>query len=103
MALARACYQQSDLYLLDDVLHDTDTGGHNVTQTVFVECGSMYREDGPIALAPVGETLFVQGVAAMAASGTYGRTRIGAGITTSSDPGKGFSKRIRPSSSILPS
>ena len=34
-----------------------DTGaGHNVTSTVFVDCMSRYRTDGPEALRPVGET-----------------------------------------------
>ena len=32
-----------------------DTGsGHNITHSVFVECGSMYRADGPTELKPVG-------------------------------------------------
>ena len=33
--------------------------GHNVRQTVYVECGSAYRTSGPAELAPVGETEFV--------------------------------------------
>jgi hypothetical protein len=33
-------------YLLDELLADTGSG-HNITQSVFVECGSMYRADGP--------------------------------------------------------
>jgi L-fuconolactonase len=38
----------------------TDTGsGHRVEETVFVECGSGYRADGPEAFRPVGETEFV--------------------------------------------
>jgi predicted TIM-barrel fold metal-dependent hydrolase len=37
-----------------------DTGsGHNVTQTVFVECGSSYLESGPVHLRPIGETQYV--------------------------------------------
>ena len=35
--------------------------GHNIVQTVYVECGSDYRTDGPAALAPVGEVEFVVG------------------------------------------
>ena len=32
-----------------------DTGaGHNVVQTVFLECGSSYHPDGPEHLQPVG-------------------------------------------------
>src|SRR5689334_2900215 len=68
-------------YLLDEVLADTGSG-HNVVSTVFVECRSMYRADGPLELRPVGETEFVNGVAAMSASGQYGPTRIAAGIVS---------------------
>jgi hypothetical protein len=39
--------------------------GPNITQTVFIECGSMYRADGPVKMKPVGETKFVNGNAAM--------------------------------------
>lgn len=38
------------------------TGGHNVIDTVFVECNSHYREDGPEELKPVGETEWVASV-----------------------------------------
>ena len=39
---------------------EEDTGsGHRVEHTVFVECGSGYRPDGPEAFRPVGETEFV--------------------------------------------
>ena len=57
-------------YLLPELLEDL-TSGHKVESTVFVECGSFYspRSDG---LQFVGETQFVGGVAAMAASGRYG-------------------------------
>ena len=54
--------------------------GHNVRATVFVQCASMYRADGPDALKSVGETEFVNGVAAMCASGRYGEVRACAGI-----------------------
>lgn len=66
-------------YLLDELLEDTGSG-HNVVSTVFVECFSMYRADGPEAMKPIGETEFVQGVAAMSASGGYGETCACAGI-----------------------
>ena len=48
-------------YLLEELEEDGAT--HNVRQTVFIECGSEYREEGPDELAPVGETDFVEGVA----------------------------------------
>jgi predicted TIM-barrel fold metal-dependent hydrolase len=71
-------------YLLDELLADTGSG-HNVVSTVFVECASMYRAEGPEALRPVGETEFVNGVAAMSASGQYGAIRVGAGIVGFAD------------------
>ena len=66
-------------YLLDELLEDTNSG-HNVVSTVFMECGAMYRVAGPEAFRPVGETEFVNGVAAMSASGLYGETRTCASI-----------------------
>jgi len=66
-------------YLHDELLADL-TRGHNVVATVFVQCGAMYRADGPAHLKPVGETEFVNGVAAMSASGLDGEVRACAGI-----------------------
>jgi L-fuconolactonase len=71
-------------YLLADFLHDI-SGGHNIRQTVFVECGSMYRSSGPQELRPVGETEFVQGIAAQSASGQYGNTAVASGIVGFAD------------------
>ena len=71
-------------YMLDELLADTDIG-HNVRGTVFIECRAMYRADGPKALRSVGETEFVNGVAAVAASGVYGNTRACAGIVGHAD------------------
>ena len=47
-----------DRYLLQDLAADIQTG-HNVLATVFIQCGSEYRTDGPPELRPVGETEFV--------------------------------------------
>ncbi|RDJ20300.1 amidohydrolase [Bosea caraganae] len=66
-------------YLLDELLADTGSG-HNIRATVYLQCRSMYRQDGPPELASLGETEFVNGVAAMSASGLYGNTRHCAGI-----------------------
>ncbi|MDF1720085.1 MAG: amidohydrolase family protein [Minwuia sp.] len=71
-------------YLLDELLADTSSG-HNIVATVFIECGVMYRAAGPEALRPVGETEFVNGVAAMSASGNYGPIRACAGIVSLAD------------------
>lgn len=66
-------------YLLDEILADL-RGGHNICATVYMECGAMYRAGGPEPMRCVGETEFVNGVAAMTASGTYGDVRVAAGI-----------------------
>ena len=71
-------------YLLDELLADLNTG-HNIVATVFEECHSMYRADGPAEMRPVGETEFVAGIAAMSDSGNYGKTRIAAGIVGAAD------------------
>jgi predicted TIM-barrel fold metal-dependent hydrolase len=71
-------------YLLDELLADLGTG-HNVVATVFLECRSMYRADGPPELRPVGETEFVAGIGAMSDSGAYGTTRVAAGIVGYAD------------------
>jgi len=49
-------------YLLDELLRDT-ASGHNIAKTVFIECGSHYRDSGPENLRPVGETEFVEAIA----------------------------------------
>lgn len=71
-------------YLLDELIADTGSG-HNVVSTVFVECSSMYRAEGDVAMRPVGETEFVNGVAAMSASGQYGSTAACLGIVSYAD------------------
>jgi L-fuconolactonase len=45
-------------------LHADTLSGHQVEQTVFVECAAAYRSDGPVEYGPVGETEFVAGEAA---------------------------------------
>jgi L-fuconolactonase len=71
-------------YLLPELLADTGSG-HNVTATVYLEWLSMYRAEGPAELRPIGEIAFANGVAAMTASGTYGKTRVCAGIVGHAD------------------
>jgi len=72
-------------YLLEELLADINTGHHNVVATVFEECHSHYRADGPEEMRPIGETEFVAGIAAMSDSGSYGKTRIAAGIVGNVD------------------
>src|SRR5262249_43224886 len=71
-------------YLLPELLADTNSG-HNIIATVYLEWLSMYRAGGPTEMKPVGEIEFANGVAAMAASGGYGRTQVCAGIVGHAD------------------
>jgi len=71
-------------YFMHDLLADMDSG-HRILDTVFMECGAMYRADGPEEERSLGETEFANGVAAMSASGAYGATRICRGIVGSVD------------------
>lgn len=66
-------------YLIEEITDDI-AQGHNVIATVYVEARSMYRASGPEAFRPVGEVEFVNGIAAMAASGAYGKALIANGI-----------------------
>ncbi len=71
-------------YFLEELLEDI-SGGHNITETVFIECSAMYRKDGPESMSPVGETEFVNGLAAQSASGEYGNTKVASGIVGYAD------------------
>ncbi|NKC30615.1 amidohydrolase family protein [Falsiroseomonas selenitidurans] len=71
--------REAERYLLADLLEDTACG-HDIRATVFIQCGAMYRQDGPTEARSLGETEFVNGIAAASASGTYGRLRACAGI-----------------------
>jgi predicted TIM-barrel fold metal-dependent hydrolase len=68
-------WDRNSRYLFDELLDDVDSG-HNVKSTVFLQCGAMYRADGDPLYRPLGETEFVNGIAAMAASGLYGDVRL---------------------------
>ncbi len=79
--LARIPHQR---YQLDELMADTGSG-HNIRSTVFIECRSMYRRDGPQEMRPVGEVEYVQGQAAASASGLDGPTRAAAAIIGHAD------------------
>ena len=66
-------------YIIEEITGDI-ASGHNIVATVYVDCRSMYRAGGPEASRPVGEVEFANGVAAMSASGGYGRAALCAGI-----------------------
>ena len=70
-------------YALEEIVADTAT--HAVRQTVFIECSAMYRANGPDQFKPVGETEFVQGIAATSACGRYGTTGVCTGIVGTAD------------------
>jgi predicted TIM-barrel fold metal-dependent hydrolase len=76
--------RQNWRYLLDDLLADTNSG-HNILATVFVQARAMHRADGPEEMQSIGEVEFVNGVAAMTASGIYGKIRACAGIVGHAD------------------
>ncbi len=79
---------QRGCYLLPELLADIaggPRGGHNIVATVFLECRSMYRAAEPPQMAPVGEVEFVNGIAAMSASGGYGPCRVAEGIVGHAD------------------
>ena len=76
----------NNIYLLDDLV--ADVSEHNVRQTVFIECTSMYRDDGPEEHRVVGETVFVEQVAEQSAARiTGGRDEVRActGIVGTAD------------------
>jgi predicted TIM-barrel fold metal-dependent hydrolase len=61
-------HHATDPYLLTHLHADTGAG-HNVVETVFVDCMAEYRTDGPEHLRPVGETAWVAGLAAESEAG----------------------------------
>ncbi len=54
--------ENSNQYLLEDLWLDTGSG-HNVTNTVFIDCSQCYWNSTDQALNPVGETEFVKKIA----------------------------------------
>tara|TARA_Y100000991_G_scaffold214129_1_gene201207 strand:+ start:324 stop:1352 length:1029 start_codon:yes stop_codon:yes gene_type:complete len=54
--------ENSNQYLLEDLWADTSSG-HNVTNTVFIDCSQCYWNSTDQALNPVGETEFVKKIA----------------------------------------
>jgi predicted TIM-barrel fold metal-dependent hydrolase len=75
-------------YLVEE-LHEDTGAGHRVVRTVYVDCLSGYRTDGPEALRPVGETEFalaqaelgeVSGGAVIAGIVGYADLRLGSAV-----------------------
>jgi L-fuconolactonase len=72
-------YRKNARYLFDEFLADIQSG-HNIVASVYCDAQSMYRADGPAEFRSVGEVEFVNGIAAMGASGLFGNFRPCAGI-----------------------
>jgi len=91
------------------------TAGHDVRSTVYVDCMSGYRTQGPPALAPVGEVEFARtqaeasertGGAVIAGIVSYADLRLGAGVAEVLDAeleaGRGRFRGIRHATSFDP-
>lgn len=72
----------SSRYLADEFL--AELGGHRLTHSVFVECLQHYRTDGPESWRPVGETEYVERLAATV-DRSPGNPRLAAGIVAFAD------------------
>jgi len=89
-------------YDVDAFLADLRSG-HRVERTVYMECGTGYRADGPPELAPVGETEFVVDAAARTGGligGIVGRAdlrapNLDAVLDAHEDAGRGMFRGIR--------
>jgi predicted TIM-barrel fold metal-dependent hydrolase len=77
-------WDRGSRYLFDELLADLNTG-HNIRATCYLQCDTMYDAGASELMAPVGETEYVNGVAAMGASGMYGPAKICAGIVSYAD------------------
>ena len=87
------------VYEIGELRADTG-GGHRVTSTVFVECGSAYRTDGPDVLRPVGETPYVAAQADGLIQGIVGfadltHPDVGAALDAHVELGEGLFRGIR--------
>ncbi len=85
-------FKKNPRYLFDEFLADTHAG-HRVCASVFIEVHAMYRASGPAAFRSVGEVEFANGMAAMAASHTFGQAQLCAGIVGSVDLRQGDQAR----------
>jgi L-fuconolactonase len=70
-------------YLLDEFL--TDSAGHQISDTVYVETQAFARIGGPLVLRPLGEVEFANGIGAIGANERYGRCHVAAAIVGYAD------------------
>ena len=71
-------------YGLKEFLADAGSG-HKIMSSVFVECLTSYRTDGPDEMRSLGETEFVAKIADESASGRHSQTRVAAAIVSHVD------------------
>ncbi|MGD2141628.1 MAG: amidohydrolase family protein [Burkholderiales bacterium] len=71
-------------YVAEDLRGDV-ASGHNIRQSVFVECLSSYRDSGPEAFEPVGETEYVSALADQSDATHPESTRVAAAIVGFAD------------------
>jgi L-fuconolactonase len=76
-------------YLLDDYLADA-SGGHNITKTIFIECGTKYKKNGAELFRPVGETQFAGKQAEQSTSQGTGYPSVAEGIVAFVDFSFGY-------------
>jgi predicted TIM-barrel fold metal-dependent hydrolase len=70
-------------YFLEDFERDLKTG-HNVVATVFAECTTHYRQDGPVELQSLGETEFAARLG-QDSDNAHSSTRVAEGIVGFAD------------------
>ena len=76
--------QHGEPYFLNEYLADVYSG-HNVIASVAVECKAMFKKNAAPHLAPLGELEFLNGIAAMSASGNFGDCWVAHGIVARAD------------------
>ncbi len=86
-------WDRGSRYLFDELMADLNTG-HNIRATGYLQCDTMYNAGVDELMQPVGETEYVNGVAAMGASGMYGPAKVCAAIVSYADLKVG--KRVEP-------
>jgi len=67
--------------MIEDMAADI-ASGHNIVATVYVDCRSMYRANGPEAFRPVGEVELQRGRGDERQRAVMGPARINAGIVS---------------------
>jgi predicted TIM-barrel fold metal-dependent hydrolase len=82
-------YERQSVTYLDQDYRADAASGHNIRATVYMQGLTRYRDHGPEAMKPVGETAFVRGLAEAGAGSvpriaqgmvSYADLRLGAGV-----------------------